>query len=1345
MGNNHSASSATQGVPSSTTLPSASTHSQPPSPTAPAAATMEASQQRPRHSLDGNSSRDEAMDWNPERDDTQPSRRVRARLADALLSLSSSPPSNNISSASTQQSTSSTSPQAALSQQQQQAQSSVPASGAMSSAQASTSTASVSHSGDTISSRPPVTNNSRIGPYGRIIRPLPHRTSARQGTRSSQSQQTRRQYTAHRIPRPPIVLNSSSSSSSSDNGDDDGSSQGIPEPAPRRAAADRLPHLQHHLNGQQQQNLSGEEVALLQEYATLSALVSEIIGGVPPPIPRVVGGYPEAPSSSIPFPSAASSSSTLRGSATAAASSTSSAETSRPSRVGGSRRPDGQREIRAGTSIIVQGALYTRTARRGESSDTSSPAPASASAGASSRSTQASSSSSTVPRSRRTSSPSSPSAPQQASTPSSPPAAGPSPTERAHMLNRLLRVAAAATAATIVSRSEGLVPPPAAAPGPGGFGEFVGRNAFGSRAGAGTVPGAGVGAQGQSRSRGGHHHQSGGSGSGVAAAAAALTNRARSSWDGSRSSSTTTPSGSSTGGAAAGLRSLLGGHRRSLQRSMQRSGNSLDLLADSRSSRSGTSSPSSTLASASAETRSLSDVGNSGHPRLPGSWIDAGLDALQARIGRSSVVRGDGPIGRPTGLRQRLTSLAPWMRASRAVAPLSSSASGPSSSQARGGPSIARASTDQESIRSGHEDDGEADEGEALTQMLRESLAHPMPSRVQRSRSVASLRTRGRSEGTPSASTGGGQAGSDSTGHPSTSARGNTPSGSNASASAEPIPPHGVRVDIRDSAASISAFLDRARAGVESGSGEGQDGAPLQGSFEWFLNTLCTDLEAAMAEMDVEQERVARVEAAVRRGAREARAGARAEEEAGEGGGVDAETSAAEESVAEILRRVFGSGTTSASADPNDPNSVPERRRGDVHNAELSFFRMFCFPRANQAGVSPDSLAPSPSNIHPPAGAASMGVGSEFVLHPDLIPCVVVGVRSMTAADERRYAGDEDGDEGDDDDEEEEVVEEQRPQTPQTPQTPPSLPGAWGWARRFPWRSSSRASSARASSPSPATTPVLRDPDGDVIMREARPDAQDVEDEDEASSVDTSGSEDIGTVDSEDDSEEEEGDRDDQAGLPPRSWRFMLWVSGGFWPRSHPLLRAPAPAAGRDLMLLIEFLTAMASPSVPPPGDPNIHGRAPGFPPPAGGVPTGLGGALMELFGLMGNGHAPRPKATKTELEKSAETRVAKGWELGVALKKGKGKATSKAAAGGKNLVEQGVVLESTAQRCLICLEEWEDDDEVRILSCRHAFHVDCVDRWLIQSSNTCPMCRKAGVTKDNEEGRVPAPPVESV
>ncbi|KAE8231852.1 hypothetical protein CF326_g3122, partial [Tilletia indica] len=999
------------------------------------------------------------MDWNPERDDTQPSRRVRARLADALLSLSSSPPSNNISSASTQQSTiSSTSPLATFSQQQeQQAQSSVPSSGAMSSAGASTSTASVGHSGNNISSRPPVANNPRIGPYGRIIRPLPHRTSARQGTRSSQSQQTRRQYTAHRIPRPPIVLNSSSSSSSSS---DDGSSQGIPEPAPRRAAADRLPHLQHHMTGQQQQNLSGEEAALLQEYATLSALVSEIIGGVPPPIPRVVGGYPEAPSSSIPFPSAASSSSTLRGSATAAASSTSSAETSRPSRAGGSRRPDGQREIRAGTSIIVQGALYTRTARRGESSDTSSPASASASAsaGASSRSAQASSSSSTVPRSRRTSSPSSPSAPQQASTPSSPPAAGPSPTERAHMLNRLLRVAAAATAATIVSRSEGLVPPPAAAPGPGGFGEFVGRNAFGSRAGASTVPGAGVGAQGQSRS------SAGGSGSGVAAAAAAFTNRARSSWDGSRSSSTTTPSGSSTGGAAAGLRSLLGGHRRSLQRSMQRSGNSLDLLADSRSSSSGTSSPSSTLASASAETRSLSDVAGSGNSRLPGSWIDAGLDALQSRIGRSSTVRAGGTSGRPTGLRQRLTSLAPWMRASRAVMPPSSSAS---SSQARGGgPSIARASTEQESLRSGHEDDGEADEGEALTQMLRESLAHPMPSRVQRSRSFASLRTRG-AEGTPSASTGSGQAGLNSTGHPSTSAGGNTPSGTNASASAEPILPHGVRVDIRDSAASISAFLDRARAGVESGSGEGQDGAPLQGSFEWFLNTLCTDLEAAMAEMDVEQERVARVEAAVRRGAREARAGVRAEETAegeGGGGGVDAETSAAEESVAEILRRVFGSGTTSASADPNDPNSVPERRRGDVHNAELSFFRMFCFPRANQAGVSSDSLAPSPSNTHPPAGAASMGVGSEFVLHPDLIPCVVVGVRSMTAADERRYAGDEDGDEGDDDDEEEEVVEEQRPQSPQPP---PSLPGAWSWARRFPWRSSSRASSARASSPSP--------------------------------------------------------------------------------------------------------------------------------------------------------------------------------------------------------------------------------------------------------------------------------------
>lgn len=44
--------------------------------------------------------------------------------------------------------------------------------------------------------------------------------------------------------------------------------------------------------------------------------------------------------------------------------------------------------------------------------------------------------------------------------------------------------------------------------------------------------------------------------------------------------------------------------------------------------------------------------------------------------------------------------------------------------------------------------------------------------------------------------------------------------------------------------------------------------------------------------------------------------------------------------------------------------------------------------------------------------------------------------------------------------------------------------------------------------------------------------------------------------------------------------------------------------------------------------------------------------------------------------------------------------------------------------RCTACLEEYHDDDILRILPyCGHSFHVTCIDIWLQQHS-TCPICR---------------------
>jgi hypothetical protein len=44
---------------------------------------------------------------------------------------------------------------------------------------------------------------------------------------------------------------------------------------------------------------------------------------------------------------------------------------------------------------------------------------------------------------------------------------------------------------------------------------------------------------------------------------------------------------------------------------------------------------------------------------------------------------------------------------------------------------------------------------------------------------------------------------------------------------------------------------------------------------------------------------------------------------------------------------------------------------------------------------------------------------------------------------------------------------------------------------------------------------------------------------------------------------------------------------------------------------------------------------------------------------------------------------------------------------------------------CAVCLAEYAGGEEVRVLpACRHGFHRECVDRWLLTRAPTCPICR---------------------
>ncbi|CAM9320525.1 unnamed protein product [Heterosigma akashiwo] len=52
---------------------------------------------------------------------------------------------------------------------------------------------------------------------------------------------------------------------------------------------------------------------------------------------------------------------------------------------------------------------------------------------------------------------------------------------------------------------------------------------------------------------------------------------------------------------------------------------------------------------------------------------------------------------------------------------------------------------------------------------------------------------------------------------------------------------------------------------------------------------------------------------------------------------------------------------------------------------------------------------------------------------------------------------------------------------------------------------------------------------------------------------------------------------------------------------------------------------------------------------------------------------------------------------------------------------------------CPICLNEYENGEELRSLPCKHSFHKKCVDEWLLVNA-TCPNCRTTILDEEQEE-----------
>lgn len=63
-------------------------------------------------------------------------------------------------------------------------------------------------------------------------------------------------------------------------------------------------------------------------------------------------------------------------------------------------------------------------------------------------------------------------------------------------------------------------------------------------------------------------------------------------------------------------------------------------------------------------------------------------------------------------------------------------------------------------------------------------------------------------------------------------------------------------------------------------------------------------------------------------------------------------------------------------------------------------------------------------------------------------------------------------------------------------------------------------------------------------------------------------------------------------------------------------------------------------------------------------------------------------------------------------------------------------------EQCAICRMEFEADDELRVLSCRHAEHAECMDTWL-KINKCCPICQAEVPRAPRAPGPAarPAPP----
>ncbi|XP_034682088.1 probable E3 ubiquitin-protein ligase ZFP1 [Vitis riparia] len=64
--------------------------------------------------------------------------------------------------------------------------------------------------------------------------------------------------------------------------------------------------------------------------------------------------------------------------------------------------------------------------------------------------------------------------------------------------------------------------------------------------------------------------------------------------------------------------------------------------------------------------------------------------------------------------------------------------------------------------------------------------------------------------------------------------------------------------------------------------------------------------------------------------------------------------------------------------------------------------------------------------------------------------------------------------------------------------------------------------------------------------------------------------------------------------------------------------------------------------------------------------------------------------------------------------------------------LEEGASMDEENDSCIICQEEYENEEKIGYLDCGHEYHADCLKKWVLK--NVCPLCRAPAMTPKKKD-----------